>query len=250
MVLRYINHLNKRELSYASANAFRCWLVDYEASTCGSAHITKDKRFLRVLQGYRNTSRSRVKETTPITRPYVCKLLRSPALRKGARFLVALGYGCMLRHSEARDVLDGESWLQAIHQPKLGWMVHLRKSKTDKLGRGDQVFIRDCARLPAACRDYLNEIAALQKHGLPLDCVLPSPSSFGGLLRHVLGTSLNRPRPHGLRHGHTVDLLRAGIKKETVRDMGRWHTMQGMQCYVAHHVPKQGLSTACHSTNE
>lgn len=220
--LDYLVSLYDDHKCYASANKFRCWLAQEEEITLGFQRLSRDTRFLRCLKGYRRSTLEWSTITCPFRLQHLNQLLALPSLRATARHMAALAYSCLLRYGEVQQVFSGESWLERC---PTGWLLHLRRSKTDPLRRGCQVFF-EAARTPAELHSYLDTVCA--RHStweLP-----PSRRAW----RKWLTAILPGARFHGFRHGRVVDLTSSGVPKETIMHLGRWSSIEGFACYSAH----------------
>jgi hypothetical protein len=222
VALDYVVCLFDGGWSYAEANKFRCWLAREEIYAMGRNLLTADRRLLEALAGYRKAWLDRRIITAPVQLPHVLQLLASPALRATAKHMLALAYACLLRYSEAVDVLTGVSSLERVNK---GWLLHLTRSKCDVLRRGTRVLFK-CKAIPESLHSYLDDIATLP----PTAWDLPSRSAWHRWLAPLVPGS----RFHSFRHGRVLDLIADGYGKDAIMHLGRWRSLQGFGAYDGH----------------
>jgi len=107
--------------------------------------------------------------------------------------------------------------------------VHLKKSKTDQLGKGVDVYIgkTGCFLCPVAAMMYYLSVRGVQagpffvlKNGNPL-----TKSVFTTKIRdalHIIGLPEQNFAGHSFRIGAATAAANAGIEDSVIRTMGRW----------------------------
>ena len=223
-VLDYVEILYNQNKSYSSANKFRSWLALQEIKLMGKHAISNDERLKRALKGFRSSriKGGMVKVTIPIIQRDLDKLLESSKFKDDAKHMLVISYVFLLRFSEAADILNKISY---ITKEKIGWVLHLARSKNDPLQKGFSVFFPD-ELVPQKYLGFLYDVSDRKSKSW----ISPSAQFMNNEIKEILGSK--KYHYHGIRHGRTMDLIGQGIRQDKIQILGRWKSMAGFKCYI------------------
>jgi integrase len=208
----------------------------------GHPDPTKHPLVRKVFRGIRRVHGARADAATPLDIHMLARIIAAlpndlTAIRDRALLLV--GFFCALRRSELVALA-----VEDLEQQAAGWMVSIRRSKTDPYGLGQRVPLPSfggplCPT--AAMADWL-DVATIAEGPIfrtvgsadKIRPTLPAPQ-VGSILRKRAadaGLHVHRLSAHSLRSGFAVSATRAGIAAAQIQAATRHRTLSGLAPYI------------------
>jgi len=211
--------------------------------TCGHHDPTKHPLVRKVLRGIRRVRGVDAQPPEPLDGAMLAHLIATiPEDLFGIRdrALLLVGFFCALRRSELVGLTAED-----LQPSPAGWMVTIRRSKTDQYAAGHWVALPTLSgpMCPvSAVRTWLDAAGittgpifrAIDTAGRIQSTALPA-QSVGIVLRQraaVAGIGANRLSAHSLRSGFAVSAVRAGVSLPLIQAVTRHATLAGLEPYV------------------
>jgi integrase len=211
--------------------------------TGGYPDPTKHPLVRKVFRGIRRVRGGEVFTSDPLDVSMLSGIIEAISddlIGKRDRALLLVGFFCALRRSElvSLGVLD-------LHTSTDGWMVNIRRSKTDQKAAGQQVSLPSFSGplCPAAALTSWLAVAEItdgllfrivDKFGKLTPKAL-APQSIGAILRQraaSAGLSTTHLSAHSLRSGFATSAVRAGMSLPLIQAVTRHRTLDGLAPYV------------------
>jgi integrase len=208
----------------------------------GHPDPTKHPLVRKVFRGIRRVHGARTDAATPLDVDMLARIvavLPEDLASIRDRALLLVGFFCALRRSELVALA-----VEDLDRRPDGWIIAIRRSKTDPYGKGQYVPLPALPRPlcpTAALVDWLT-IAEIT-HGpvfrticgeRELASTLPAPQ-VGSILRQraaEAGLDVQLLSAHSLRSGFAVSATRAGIAAAQIQAVTRHRTLGGLAPYI------------------
>lgn len=216
------------------------------------ANPTRSALVHAVLRGIKREKGVAQKQAAPLLKRQLAGIVAAMSdTPKGFRdrALLLLGFAGAFRRSELAG-LERED----LEFTREGLIVHLRRSKTDQLGRGRKVGIRrdEPTLCPVAALERWLSVATIKNGAvfLRVDChdnILPTPISGEAVSMIVkervaaVGLNPNAYSGHSLRAGFATSAALAGIPSWRIRQQ----TGHASETMLAHYIRDADVFNAC-----
>ncbi len=216
--------------------------ISYAHCLAGHPSPTDVEAVRAVLRGIRNTLGVAPEQKTAATADWISKMMAAtPRTTRGARdrALLALGFAGAFRRSElvALECSD-------ISRQAEGYLVRVRRSKTDQVGAGQEVAIPRGTKLRPvhAVQEWLDAASitdgpifrAVDRHGRVGDKAL-TPQAVALVVKHyadAVGLDPACVAGHSLRAGFLTSAAEAGADALRMMEVSRHRRVETVQGYI------------------